>query len=68
MCRENFKDIICYHNENFDYSNDISDEEVYLDSFISKIAITFLVSVILLYLSFFIWFGIYGIYVSFISK
>lgn len=68
MCRENFKDIICYHNENIDYSNDISDEEVYLDSFISKIAITFIVSVILLYLSFFILFGIYGIYVSFISK
>lgn len=68
MCRENFKDIICYHNEIFDYSNDISDEEVYSDTLISKIAITFLVSVILLYLSFFILFGIYGIYVSLISK
>ena len=46
MCRENFKDIICYHNENFDYSTDISDEGVF-GFFISKIAITFLVSVIL---------------------
>jgi hypothetical protein len=68
MCRENFKDIICYHNENIDNLNDILDEEVYLDTFTSKIAITFLVSVILLYLSFFILVGIYGIYISFISK
>lgn len=68
MCRENFKDVICFHNTNTDYSIDTLDEEVYSDTLISKIAITFLVSVILLYLSFFILFGIYGIYVSLISK
>ena len=42
MCRENFKDIICYHNENFDYSNDISDEEVYLDHLFRKLQLLFL--------------------------
>lgn len=68
MCRENFKDIICCHDENIDYSNDISDEEDKSETYTYKIAITFLVSVILLYLSFFILFGIYGIYVSLISK
>ena len=64
MCRENFKDIFCYHNENTSNSDEILDEEDKSDTYTSKIAITFLVSVILLYLSFFIWFGIYGLYVS----
>ena len=64
MCRENFKDIICCHNENVHSSDDDTfDEQDNSDTFTSKIAITFLVTVILMYLSFFIWFGIYGIYV-----
>ena len=64
MCRENFKDIICCHNENVHSSDDdMFDEQDNSDTFTSKIAITFLVTVILMYLSFFIWFGIYGIYV-----
>ena len=50
MCRENFKDIICYHNENL-IIRMIYQMKVYLDSFISKLQLL-LESVILLYLSF----------------